>query len=290
MSAGGPGVSLRSLYTLAGAAWGVVLGAPAATMVSGYLLAAAWLFLFGDDPWPAHSWLVLLPGPIVGIAILLGATALGRWFGSRAELLEAGPERGAMRQRAMVLLGLAVLVGLLEVAAVFALERGQRQERAEAAALDENFTRLVETRHAVASVRAQSTAWDDDRAAELTMAISLAGSRAGDYRISWELTETLHDTPLLVGERRLTLIAGDTVIYVPIDIRMIRDRYRSEVLSGRGGVLVETEWPFKARLRPLLSRAEAEELSRSERQNLRLGYSALLSEGEAPVPVHFRID
>ena len=63
-------MSLRSLYTLVGAAWGVVLGAPTAVMVSGYLLAAAWLFLFGDDPWPAHSWLVLLPGPIAGIAIM----------------------------------------------------------------------------------------------------------------------------------------------------------------------------------------------------------------------------
>lgn len=273
-------MSPRSLYTLAGAAWGAVIGAPVAVLISGFLLGAAWLFLFGDDPWPTRSWLVLLPGPVVGVAILLGATALGRWYGSRAE----------SAQRAVSLLGLAALVGLLEVAAVFSLERGQQRERADAAALEENFARLVEMRHAITSAKAQSTAWDDGQATGLTMTISLVGRRPGDYRISWELTETLHHTPLLVGEERLTLVAGDTVVYVPIDIRTIRDRYRSEVLGGRGGVLVETEWPFKARLRPLLSRSEARELPGRELQNLRLGYSALLSEAEAAVPVYFRID
>lgn len=52
----------------------------------------------------------------------------------------------------------------------------------------------------------------------------------------------------------------------------------------------KAEWPLKVSIRPLLSGEEARSIPRSERQNLRLGMSALISEAEAPVPVYFRID
>jgi hypothetical protein len=300
-------VRVRGLYTVAGGAWGAVIGAPVAILIAGYTLATAWLFLFGDDPWPAASWLVLLPGPLAGLAIFLTATALGYVYGSRAETsLEreaekppdaptqpaagGGRREASVRRRAVLLLGLALLAGLFEVAALAAFERGQQRERDAAAALDENFARLVESRHAISSIRAQRASWDGAAAPERTVAIRIEGRRAGGYRLTWELTETLYDTPLLVGEQRLTLLAGDTVVYVPIDIATVRERYRSEVLNGRGGVMVETQWPFRARLRPLLSRSEARELPGRELQNLRLGYSELLSQAEAPVPIAFRID
>ncbi len=300
-------MSLRALYSLVGATWGAVIGAPATILVGGFLLGAAWLFAFGDDPWPVGSGLVLLPALMLGVAIFVVAAGIGYRYGARREArlrmrrtneqgeTDGAPTEATLRRRAVWLIGLAVLVGLIEVGAVSALERGQQAERERAAELRANFDRLVEQRHAIAGIdivlaRSAEAVAETGIRRPSQAAISLSGERAGDYGVAWELRETLHDTPLLVGERRLTLARGDTTVLVPIDMRTVRERYRSEVLSGRGGVLVESEWPLRVSIRPLLSGEETQSLPRSELQNLRLGMSALISEAEAPVPVYFRID
>lgn len=297
-------MSVRAAYSLAGAAWGAVIGAPVAVLVGGFLLGAAWLFLFGDDPWPVGSWLVILPALMLGMAIFLAAVGLGYRYGARAEAAleehrtsgqrDTGQEpttETVLRRRAAWWIGLAVLAGLIQVGALSAIERGQQDERDRFAELGGNFERLVEARHAITRIELVTTRGAEPGVRIPTRAaISLGGKRSGGYRIAWELTETLHDTPLLVGEGRLTLVSGDTVVFVPIDLDTLRARYRREVLGGRGGVLVESEWPFRAQLRPLLSQSEADSVPRTELQNLRLGESALISKGEAPVPVHFRID
>lgn len=281
---------LRSLYTLVGGAWGAVIALPATVLVSGYLLAAAWLFFFGDDPWPARAWLVILPGILLGVAIFVWATSLGYRFGARAE--GAVPERQAIiRRRAAWWIGGALIVGLLQAGVVAASERRQQAERDQRAELIRNFDRLVRARHSIGRIDVVAP-MDEEAGVRVPSqaAVTLSGERAGVYRIAWELTETLYDTPLLVGEERLTLAGGDTTVLVPIDMRTLRERYRSEVLGGRGGVLVESDWPLKVSIRPLLSGEEARSVPRSERQNLRLGMSALISEAQAPVPVEFRID
>lgn len=298
-------MSLRSLWTLVGAAWGAVIGIPATILVGGFLLGAAWLFLFGDDPWPVGSWLVLLPAMLLGAAIFIGGLGVGYRYGVRAEAGLAGDHSGPapeseraaalsatrLRRRAWWLIGLAALVGLIQLGAVSAMTRGQQAERDRGAELRANFERLVGSRHAISGIEIVAARGAQPDARSVTRAaISLEGRRSGRYRIAWELTETLHDTPLQVGEDRLTLVSGDTVVFVAIDFDTVRERYRREVLGGRGGVLVESEWPFRARIKPVLSRAEADSIPRNELQNLRLGTSALISEGEAPVPVYFRID
>ena len=113
---------LRSLYTLVGAAWGIVIAFPATVLVSGYFLAAAWLYFFGEGSLSARPWLVLLPGLALGIAIFAWVTSIGYRYGASAEATL--PERQAIiRRRAVLWVGVALLVGVFEAGVAVTVER-----------------------------------------------------------------------------------------------------------------------------------------------------------------------
>ena len=103
---------LRSLYTLVGAAWGVVIAFPATVLVSGYFLSAAWFYFVGERDWAAWPWLVVLPGLALGIIIFGWVTSIGFRFGGRAEAML--PERQkVMRRRALYWMAAALIVAAL---------------------------------------------------------------------------------------------------------------------------------------------------------------------------------
>ena len=60
---------LRTLYVLVGLVLGGFAGL--AVMIQVFALAAgvSWLYLFGDDPWPAHAeWVLLGSSLMAGLA------------------------------------------------------------------------------------------------------------------------------------------------------------------------------------------------------------------------------
>jgi hypothetical protein len=108
------------MYALAGTSWGLVLGVVAAVTAVAYALGFSWLFLFGDDPWPANIGWVYLAG---GIAVFLAVFALFLGVGyRRGRRLEArGAGAAEIRRGAWLITGsLALGLGLLGMLALTA--------------------------------------------------------------------------------------------------------------------------------------------------------------------------
>ena len=77
----GPSRRRKVLMAAAGAAIGLAAGAIAAAFTIILLAAVAWLFVFGDDPWPRWSDFAI---PAVGYAVALAAIVTGAVIGWRS--------------------------------------------------------------------------------------------------------------------------------------------------------------------------------------------------------------
>jgi hypothetical protein len=278
-------LSLRRLYALVGAAWGLLLGAGAAFGMVAFALGASWLFLFGDDPWPEAV------GPVVfGVGLLAGllVLALGVWAGHRlGSRYESAPREAqdVARRRGVTLLwgwG-ATVAALVALSTISALR--YNSERETAAEQERQFTALVQVRHRIGSVKATTDVGGGTRVAT----IYLRGDRAGAYRLDWTLDERTYRTVLDEGSRQLSLPEGEESVELRFDLATLRERYRDRVLSGEGGVLVEEDFQLHLMLTPQLTEAERRSIPGREVHNLELGDSQLIAEVVGAVPVRFVI-
>ena len=74
------------LYAIIGGAWGPVLGVVAGLAVTVFAAGVAWLWLFGDDPWPqAVSWVVPLIGADAGLVVFVACLVIGIRHGRNLE-------------------------------------------------------------------------------------------------------------------------------------------------------------------------------------------------------------
>lgn len=272
---------VRTLYMLAGASCGFVLGAFAALAAVSYGLGLSWLFLFGDDPWPENSGRVILGGGIaVFAAVFLLLIGLGYRRGERLEARGAGADD--VRRGAWLIAG-SFALALVAVGAVALKARAEQRAILVRAAQDAAFAELHQRRHEI-------TDWLSERREEaVDVHLLLAGSRGGRYRLSWVLSDGLYGTELLRDSTDLDLRPGAREITLELESALVASRYRERVLAGKGGVLVDDELPLRVTLEPLLSPAEAERLPSRERQNLSIGASALRYEIEHGVPFRFTL-
>jgi hypothetical protein len=274
-------VRVRTLYTLAGASWGLVLGVLTAVAAVSYALGFSWLFLFGDDPWPESSgWFILAVGIAVFIAVFGLFLGIGYRWGRRLEARGAGaPE---VRRGAWLIAGsIALALGTL---GAVALKAGV-DDRAAAvrAAQDEAFDDLLLRRHEI-------TDWlSEGQEESVAVHLLLSGSRAGRYRLSWVLSDGLYGEELVRDSTDLELLPGDRDMTLVLETPLVARRYRERVLAGRGGVLVENDLPLLVTLEPLLSPQELASLPDHERHNLEIGASTLRVEVERGVPFRFTL-
>ena len=74
------------IYALVGAAWGLVLGVVAGLAVTPFAAGVAWLWRFGDDPWPqAVSWAGPLIGAGAGFVVFVMCLVIGIRHGRNLE-------------------------------------------------------------------------------------------------------------------------------------------------------------------------------------------------------------
>lgn len=107
----------RTLYLVAGLAWGIALGILAIAVAAGLAVAVFWAMLYGDGPWPAWSGPVIATVAVLaGMGTFIGAIAVGLRLGRRADAAGDPPTE---RRRAGALLGL----GVAALAAVVLLGR-----------------------------------------------------------------------------------------------------------------------------------------------------------------------
>ncbi len=272
---------VRTLYALAGASWGSVLGALAAVPAVFYALGFSWLFVFGDDPWPESSGQVIL---VAGTAVFLAVFALLFGIGyRRGRRLEASGAGTAEIRRGAWLVAGSFALGLGLVGAVV-LKAGA-DDRAASIRAEQNaaFRELLNRRHEI-------TDWlSDAREESVAVHLILWGSRGGRYRLSWVLSDGLYGKELLRDSTDLALRPGERDISFVLETPLVARRYRERVLQGRGGVLVENDLPLLVTLEPLLSPEEQARLPSSERHNLEIGVSTLRFEMERGVPFRFMV-
>ena len=274
----------RTIWMLAGLAWGLLVGLAVSLQTAAFLFGVGWLFIFGDNPWPAAVGPVVLSMSIA--AGLVPAFLLG-WIGRRLGIAFESESRQRLRARRRGWTVLAVAVGgaVLGVSAVVGGSLSERAERADQGAALRQLASLTAAVHRIDAASVVVTGSDPD----VWLRIPIDGERDGAYVFEWAIVETLYDTDLDRGTRHLELTAGPVVESIPIDVARLRDVYREAVLQGQSGVLVDEDFEVRLRLRPELRPKESARLPDIAVRNLSLGQSELISEATVPVPVRFEI-
>ena len=273
----------RTIWTLAGGAWGLLVGLVTALQTAGFLAGVGWLFIFGDDRWPeAANWVLLGLTSIAGLVPVV----LLAWLGRRLGIAFESESRQRLRTRrrgwfvfALAVGGLALGAGMAGAGALT-----ERARRADREAADRQFTQLVETSHRITSVDLAN-----GTPPVVDVGVKVDGERAGEYLLDWRLREAVYDSTLATGSRTLTLEAGKAEVVVGIDTAGVRSVYQRFLLDGGGGVRVHEDFELQFTLRPLLTVVEASRLPDERVRNLELGESRLISARAAPFPVRFEL-
>jgi F0F1-type ATP synthase membrane subunit c/vacuolar-type H+-ATPase subunit K len=272
-------MTLRSLYALVGLVLGALAGVAVALQVFAVAAGASWLFLFGDDPWPASAEGYLLGIPLAaGLATLCAGVGVGYALGRRYEA-SSRPQPARRRGYGLLLAGLA---GWLLIV-VLALGQHERQAaaRATAAEAEAAFQQLQQARHVITGLRSLDASAD-----EVRLTLGLAGTRRGAYRLSWQLDEPLYGITLMRGERPLDLGPEATSVDLAFDTATLAEQYRNTVLEGRDDkVLVDGAFRLRLSLVLVLRDEERQTLPAREIGNLEHGLSELNFETDVEVPV-----
>ena len=273
----------RTIWTLAGGAWGLLVGLVTALQTAGFLAGVGWLFIFGDDRWPeAANWVLLGLTSIAGLVPVV----LLAWLGRRLGIAFESESRQRLRTRRRGWFVFALAVGGLAIGAGMAAAGAltERARRADREAADRQFTQLVETTHRITSVDLAN-----GTPPVVDVGVKVDGKRAGEYLLDWRLREAVYDSTLATGSRTLTLEAGKAEVVVGIDTAGVRSVYQRFLLDGGGGVRVHEDFELQFTLRPLLTVVEASRLPDERVRNLELGESRLISARAAPFPVRFEL-
>jgi hypothetical protein len=277
-------VPSRRLYALAGAVWGLVLGAVAGIGAVGYALGFSWLFLFGDSAWPDAAGPVIFGlGIAVSLFFLISLTAVGYVYGRRLEQ-ETPDDSARQRRRAFVLMAAAGVLALVLVGAGAARELAHSRAREARATEEAAFTDLIARRHDIRRIDVDTTSDGD-----LIARVHLSGDRVGDYRLSRRVSDPTYDSTLVAGEDTYRLTDSEPLILLRFALSELRSQYHDRVIAGRGGVLVDQDFELAIELVPLLTPDEEAALPEREIHNLSLGFSPLIVEATAALPVRFTI-
>lgn len=276
----------RHLHVLTGVVWGLLLGALAAVFAVAAGAGVAWLFLFGDAPWPESvGWVLPAIGLGVFAIVLLACVVLGLRAGRKAAA--AAPEEAAqLHAGARRLLAAGVLLALVLAGAAVARIARQEDAREIAAGQAAGFDTLQSARQRLAAVSVSRA----PRPMSYDLEVRTRGLRGGAYRLTWALRSSGFEEALAEGAAELTLETGDNRTNLPVDAWAIIERYHDLALGGRDvDVEVAEYFRLEVTLTPVLGEAERERLSAHEAHNLALGQSALTDRAAADLDMQFRI-
>lgn len=264
----------------------MLLGGLAAWAVAGGAAGFAWLYLFGDDPWPAAAGAVILAlGAAAGLGVLVLCTVAGV-RSARAAVRAGAAAAQARRRLGHLLLGLGLVALGLALVLLGARVHEQDRARRDLAARTAWFERLVAERHDLASLAVAPAA--DGRA--FLMDVGTRGARPGRHRLTWRVRAPAYGARLSEGAVELSLDPGTNRRTLAIDAAELIERYRAAALDPAAvNVEVADTFVLEVSLEPLLGAGERARLPAHEAHNLARGQSALIATKAVEFAAHFRI-
>jgi hypothetical protein len=212
-------------------AWGLTLGALAAIGTAVTLLGFGWLFLYGDDPWPAGftGMAVPLAAALAAIgvfgAVLAFAAYLRRTYPDLERRLQAS---AALRWGALAAPAL-LIAGLLGAAV-------QQEREADRARVEAAQAELRQVR----AHRLASAAWRLNRqSGQLQIEVETAGLAAGSYALRWQARAIGVAKPLAAGSAVNALPAGPASLTLVLDASGVARSYAEAVMSRPEAVVID---------------------------------------------------
>lgn len=278
-------MSKKGLYLAVGFVWAVLLGIGAGLAATAVAAGVAWIYLFGDSPWPDWTnWAIPGFGVAVGLATFAVTMTVTRIVANRHGVPgddESDNRRGGVLAWGLLALGLAVAIG-------FAWQQyGRNKEieraREETMAAARYLPLLLSETHRIADIAVEWPGGDRDGRAIVT----LDGLRSGDYRLDWQVRDTIYEKPLLKSGETLQLAAGTRVMDFTLPAQGIVDGYRTLLSRTDTNVMVDEPFVFEMQLAPILSERETSRMPPHEVRNLANGWSPLIQRSSAEFPVRF---
>lgn len=274
---------LRSRYLLLGVSWSLLLAPATAYAVLGVIAGALWIYVYGDNPWPAFADSII---PVVGLAAFTTTAAVFICFaysyGRQREVAGKGDDPG--ERRTVLLLTLAPLA-LLAIASIDFWQRGMRQAEA-TAELDWRetaFNELLNASHRVARLTAHQTVGND-----FEVAVTSSGGQAGPYRLFWKVQDMVNREVLAEDADDLELGAEAVEFSLEISIGELANGYLNAILSG-GGVFVDEHFELVVTLEPVIEEQDLEAWPSYARDQWERGESPLRSTAAMQLPVQFGV-
>lgn len=276
-------MNLRQTYLIAGILWALLLGPLAALAVFGFAAGASWIWLYGDNDWPAGTQVALpLIGLAAGVAVAIACILLGARHGRQSEAT-TGAERIAQRRKARFLTAAPVVIAVLLGAKIWWDMRSYSRALTIAAQREANFVSLALDSQKITDA---SIALAGD--GMFHVHVQLAGQREGEYRLNWQVRSTSFHDALASGRQTIRLRQGNNGEETGFGLDQIAKAYRRH-LSKPGDVLVDETFHLRIAAEPVLSGADLERLPPGEKQRLKSGDSALRSTKIVDFPVRFFI-
>ena len=280
-------MSRKGLYLAVGFVWGTVIGLGVAVAVAAVAAGIAWIYLFGDAAWPDWAnWAILGAGAVAGliaftVCMIVARIVANRYDGNSGG--EDGNRRGSGLAWILLLLGLAAAGGF----AWYEFGRQGDAEKAEeqAATAARYFPMLLSETHRITDIAVDWPAGGRDGSARL----ALDGLRNGEYRLVWQVRDSLYKTPLLAGEETMRLTSGPRWMDIPLPAQRIVDGYRELLNRQDANIMVDEPFLFEARLSPILTEDEISRMPAHEVQNLANGQSPMIQRSNAEFQVRFSL-
>ena len=277
-------MSRKGLYLAVGFLWAMLFGIGAGLLATAVTAGVAWIYLFGDSPWPDWTnWAIPGVGAVIGLTTFAALMIVTRIVANRYDATgsEAAEEKGGGFAWVLLAIGLAVAGG------VAWQEYGRQREfdnmRQETAEASRYFPILLSRTHRItsAAVGWPGRGWDGHAV------VTLDGLREGSYRLGWQVRDTLYGKPVLKSEETLQLTAGSRVLEFALPAQQVVDGYRAQLSRHDADVMVDEAFAFEVELSPIPDDTEMARMPAHELHNLANGSSSLIDRSSVEFNVRF---
>ena len=277
-------MKFKNGYLLAGIFWALFLAPVAAYAIVALVSGMLWIYVFGDNPWPAATdWVI----PIIGLVVFLSVAACCIYVARRRGLQrEAQADTDTPQEWRTIYLVAGVPLILIVISAFSLYQRAHHQAEALVATQQRqaDFIDLLNTRHIISDLVVRRTNDGDFEAS-----VSMSGEREGPYRLLWTVNSLIYGEILSGDMDNVNLdVEGNELAFRVPQIELA-NRYRDNFLNV-GEVLVDEPFELVVTLVPKIGADAVDRWPLSERQRWKNDESRLQSVVVSKFQVRFRIE